>query len=292
MRYWGEVLRRVYRILGINIALETEFDFETSDNMKSFEVDSGSEADERYIFHICSEPIETGGELVNDTHILKVRKNGSKTYYEHYFWDDRPPFVQLVFNSETPGIVHCYHINPKNMEELSSGSLFYQVPLELTFAKRGAFVLHAAAVDYKNNGILFSAPSGTGKTTQANLWVEHEGAEILNGDRTAIRQIDGVWYASGLPYDGSSRQFNPKMIPLKGIVVIRQGPENVIEPLKPLNSFKWILSESAVYYWEKETAANVVDSIKKLITEVPVYIMHCRPDKGAVETVKNVLGDF
>lgn len=282
-------MRRVYRILGINVALETEFDFPTSENMQSFEVDENTQADERYIFHIVSEPVETRGELVSDSHIFKVRRDGAKTYYEHYFWDDRPPFVQLVSDGEIPGVTHCYHINPKHFDEYSSGTLFYQIPLEQILAERGAFVLHASAVNCKNNGILFTAPSGTGKTTQANLWVEHEGAEILNGDRTGIRFIDGKWYASGLPYDGSSKKFSSKMIPLRGIIVLRQGPENVIEALKASTSFKWILSESAIYYWDKHSAAKAVDSIRKLVTDIPIYIMHCRPDKGAVETVKNVL---
>ncbi|WP_370839368.1 hypothetical protein [Intestinibacter bartlettii] len=35
----------------------------------------------------------------------------------------------------------------------------------------------------KDKGILFSAPSGTGKSTQADLWEKYENAEIINGDR-------------------------------------------------------------------------------------------------------------
>ena len=58
----------------------------------------------------------------------------------------------------------------------------------------------ASFIRWQGRGILFSAPSGTGKSTQANLWVQHQGAEVINGDRAALRQVGGRWQAFGLPY--------------------------------------------------------------------------------------------
>lgn len=282
-------MRKVYRILNVNIAIETDFDFTTEENLQPFEISSDSTADETYRFKLCGKTPKSYGKKVTDSHIFKVYQNDEKTYYEHYFYDDKPPFMLLISDKNTPGITQGYYVPPKETETFISGTFFMHIPLEQILAERQAFILHSSAVDVNGEAVLFTAPSGTGKTTHANLWVEHENAEIINGDRTGIRCIDGKWIASGLPYDGSSRKFNPKMFPLKAIVVIRQGKENVIEPLRPAEAFRFILSETALYYWEKESANIVLEAIRNLVTQVPCYILHCRPDKEAVETVKKAL---
>lgn len=282
-------MRKVYRILGVNIALETEFDFTTEENLKPFEIDSNSSADETYHYQLCEKTPGFSAQKLSDDRIFKAYQDGEKTYYEHYTSDDMPPFLLMISDKNNPGYTECYYVKPEKTKNFLSGTLFMHIPLEQILAKRKAFILHSSAIDMNGQCVVFTAPSGTGKTTHANLWVEHEGAEILNGDRTGIRCIDGKWIASGLPYDGSSRKFNPKMIPLKAIVVIRQGKENVIEPLRPAEAFRWILSETAIYYWEKESADIVLEAIRNLVTEVPCYILHCRPDKEAVDTVKKAL---
>lgn len=282
-------MRKVYKVLGVNIALETEFDFVTEENLKPFEIASDSPVDEIYHFQLCDKIPQVSGQCVSDGHTFKAYQDGVKTYYGYYYFDDKPPFMLLVSDKNTPHITQGYYVKPEKIESFISGTFFMHIPLEQILAERKAFILHSSAIDVNGEGILFTAPSGTGKTTHANLWVEHEGAEIINGDRTGIRCIDGKWIASGLPYDGSSRKFNPNIFPLKAIVVIRQGKENVIEPLRPAEAFRWILSETALYYWEKKSTDIAVDAIRNLVTEIPCYILHCRPDKEAVDTVKKAL---
>ena len=47
--------------------------------------------------------------------------------------------------------------------------------LEHLLATQRAVILHSAYIDYKGKAILFSAPSGTGKSTQAELWMDESG---------------------------------------------------------------------------------------------------------------------
>ncbi|MDO4978494.1 MAG: hypothetical protein Q4E53_14690 [Eubacteriales bacterium] len=78
----------------------------------------------------------------------------------------------------------------------------------LTFEKyllqRQAFILHSCYVSYQNEGIAFTAPSGTGKSTQGALWEKYGQGEVINGDRSILQYKEGKWYIHSLPFCGSS----------------------------------------------------------------------------------------
>ena len=70
----------------------------------------------------------------------------------------------------------------------------------------GGAVLHGSAIAYDNQGIVFSANSGTGKSTHSNLWKKRFGSKvtIVNDDKPAIRFYDGIPYIFGTPWSGKS----------------------------------------------------------------------------------------
>lgn len=88
-----------------------------------------------------------------------------------------------------------------------TANCFSHIALEALLLQRDAMILHASFVSTRYGGLLFSGVSGIGKSTQADLWQRYEGAELLNGDRTVLRRMDGVWTAFGSPYAGSSNCF-------------------------------------------------------------------------------------
>jgi hypothetical protein len=65
-------------------------------------------------------------------------------------------------------------------------------------------VIHASAIEHNGKGIIFSAPSGTGKSTQASLWEKYMGARVLNDDCPVIRIDDGHPNVYGTPCSGST----------------------------------------------------------------------------------------
>ena len=58
--------------------------------------------------------------------------------------------------------------------------------LERRLVRKDQMVLHCAYVEYRGEAILFSAPSETGKTTQAGLWEKYRGSRTVNGDRSLL----------------------------------------------------------------------------------------------------------
>ena len=91
--------------------------------------------------------------------------------------------------------------------------------------------LHSSYIIYHDKAILFTGPSGIGKTTQAELWRDYQGAEIINGDVTLIRKWDGRYCAFGAPIHGSSPYCENKSAPIEALIVLQQGTENQIEVL-------------------------------------------------------------
>lgn len=72
-----------------------------------------------------------------------------------------------------------------------TANCFSHIALEALLLQRDAMILHASFVSTRYGGLLFSGVSGIGKSTQADLWQRYEGAELLNGDRTVLRRMDG-----------------------------------------------------------------------------------------------------
>lgn len=175
---------------------------------------------------------------------------------------------------------------------LNEKKIFYTMGLEHLLATQRAVILHSAYIDYKGKAILFSAPSGTGKSTQAELWrMNREGTEVVNGDRSILTCRDGIPEANGLPFCGTSKIYKKKTLPIRAIVVLRQGKQNVIHRLQPLEAVQWLLSECTVMFGIRQDVENTMDLLTELVQSVPVFWFSCLPDVSAVSVLEQALID-
>ena len=164
--------------------------------------------------------------------------------------------------------------------------------LEIALAAMGIISLHSSLVRWRDEGVLFTAPSGTGKSTQADLWAKYENADILNGDRSLIRWQDDRWVAYGSPFAGSSNIFRNEFVPIRAIVVLRQAPENTIDRLSAPDAFRLLYSETIQPRWNTLAHTHVISIITRICAEIPVWILRCTPDQRAVDLLKQtVWGD-
>lgn len=146
-------------------------------------------------------------------------------------------------------------------------------------------VLHAAAIEWQGKGILFSAPSETGKSTQARLWKEYMGAKILNGDRPAIRIIDNIPHVFGTPWSGSSCEFLNDHAPLSAIVMLEQASENSIRRLSNFEAVSKLMPRAFLPYYSDKLMGLAIANLENIITSTPIYLLKCKPDREAVELV-------
>lgn len=152
-----------------------------------------------------------------------------------------------------------------------------------------SIVLHTAYVEFEGQAILFSAPSETGKTTQATLWEKHRGAKTINGDRSLLSKVNGVWHAGGWPVCGTSEICNNISLPIRAIVMLSQAPENHVEILPPMKAFSNIYSQITINRWNNDAHMKAMDLIQDLITEIPVYHLACNISEDAVLCLEKMI---
>lgn len=150
--------------------------------------------------------------------------------------------------------------------------------------KFGGFMLHSSAVAVDNSAYLFSAPSGTGKSTHTQQWLKLFGdrAEILNDDKPAVMIKDGKVFACGTPWSGKSDMNVNRIVPLKGICVLERSEENHIEPFPSDKSLFYILNQTL-----RPTDPTAMDKLLELVDEtskqVRVWKMDCNISTQAAE---------
>lgn len=168
-------------------------------------------------------------------------------------------------------------LNDDDLEYISTGANFYWRLLTYN-----GFMLHASAVAVDNKAYLFSANSGTGKSTHTGLWLDifHEHAYILNDDKPAVRLIDNVWYAFGTPWSGKNDMSVNTGVPIAGICVLERGNVNEIEPLFGKEAVTNIYTQT-----NRPRGAQsriiLLELLDNLITHVPIWKLKCNMDPEA-----------
>ena len=176
-----------------------------------------------------------------------------------------------------------------NFKRIGARAILNCIGIEHMMAENERFILHASYIKYGDEAILFTAPSGIGKSTQARLWCENRGAELINGDRAALARKNGVFWAYGVPFAGSSGVCKNESYPIKAIVCLAQMPENTVVPLKGLGAFRKLWEGCTADVWNKDDMEACIKTVSNLSSSVPVFYLGCVPDVTAVEALEGEL---
>lgn len=175
-------------------------------------------------------------------------------------------------------------------EQFGSDTIFTSLlALERRMIDLDQLVLHCAYVKYRGEAILFSAPSETGKTTQANLWERYRGAETVNGDRALLGKRAGGWIAQGWPVCGTSGVCHNETTPIRAIVMLSQAKENSVRRLKPLEAMRLVFGQLTVNRWNPAFTSRATDLALELCATVPVYCLGCTISEAAVSCLERAL---
>lgn len=168
-------------------------------------------------------------------------------------------------------------VTDSDVEYMTSGFQFYRKLLNFD-----GMMLHSSAVVVDGKAYLFSATSGTGKSTHTQLWLKMFGdrAFILNDDKPALRLIDGVWYAFGTPWSGKNDISVNTGVPVAGIAMVERAEENEITPWSGKDAIFAIFTQ-VNRPRDMEFRVKLLELLDKLITQVPVWKLRCNMDPDA-----------
>lgn len=191
---------------------------------------------------------------------------------------DNEQIEDISIESNREVIINNHPEVSENLAEyLSTGASFY-----LQLLNYNGLMLHSSAVVVDERAYLFTANSGTGKSTHTKLWLRYfnDRSYILNDDKPALRLIDGKWYAFGTPWSGKDDLSVNTGVELAGIAVLERSEKNEIEPYQGKQAIFEIFSQvnrpNTYAYREK-----LMTLLEKLIADVPIWKLKCNMDLEA-----------
>ena len=146
----------------------------------------------------------------------------------------------------------------------------------------GAFLFHGSALCVDGQAYLFTAPSGTGKSTHARLWREMLGDRVfmVNDDKPLIHVTEQGIYVCGTPWDGKHQLSTNCEVPLRAICILSRGEENHIVPITPREAYATLLSQT---YRPKNPLelSQTLTLLDKTMANTALYHLHCNMDPSA-----------
>lgn len=157
----------------------------------------------------------------------------------------------------------------------------------LACVSRDRLAIHSSSILYDEKAYLFSAPSGTGKSTHASLWHEEFECEILNGDvaiaQSVVEEDEKKIIIHGCPWCGTSEIFMNTSVPLGGIAFLNQGKENIIYDLSKEDLGIKLLENHFVPLIIKKVADDCVKNINAVARVAKGYTLTCNMDREAAK---------
>lgn len=265
------MMTRHYNVAGHTFAISGRAElFEQMENLESFACEGGEP-----LFSLTVE-IGTGPE-----------------YTEVYRWEE-PYMTYIVYGHTASGndifkfgnslFLICskdYREGRIILPECKFKKVFYEalkMMYDLATAGKDTLHVHAAVVSCGGKGYLFLGPSGTGKSTHAQLWIKHiGGTELVNDDNPVVR--DGVVYGS--PWSGKTPCYRNVSYPIGGIVRLSQAPYNKIRRLNGIEAYVDLAESVGGKFWDSRIAEGLHQAENKLASTVPMWHLECLPDEEA-----------
>ena len=254
-------------------------------NLRLFTHEGNREAD-RIVLNCSSEPLSPylTSPLTEENHVYGIYSHEGQQCLVYHWGNLLHGFAVWPERFAVTMDPRMYHQPPLRMDWFFSVCSFHRQLLI-----RDACVLHASYVDIGGQAILFTGPSNIGKSTQANLWSQFEGAEVINGDRAVLRKIDGKWHVFGYPCCGTSGICINRNLPLRAIVVLNQANENTVQQLTPASKIRALTAAMELYPWDGTEVDMAFHIAAEIASQVPVLKLSCRPDREAVDVLKKYL---
>lgn len=183
--------------------------------------------------------------------------------------------------------------------DYSNNYVEYRTLTELTshpLIRFGCCFFHAVSFCCQGRAWLLTAPSGTGKTTQFLNWQRLHPGEItmICGDMPVLeRRDDGTVWVHPSFWNGKENlgDRNHPPMPLAGIVLLQQGPENAVARLGAAEAIPGLFSQFILLPDTEDEILSLASLMDAMLRTVPVWRMTNRGDDASTELLRQTLMD-
>ena len=168
------------------------------------------------------------------------------------------------------------------------GDLLEQTAVQRKIAEElftyDTLLFHGSVVAVDGEAYLFTAKSGTGKSTHTSLWrrMLQQRAVMVNDDKPFLRiEKDGVT-VYGSPWNGKHGRGNNIHVPLKAICILERGAENKIESVPAVSVLPMLLQQSS-RPMKQQLMPQYLELLDQLAQKVAFYRLACNISPEASE---------
>jgi len=164
-----------------------------------------------------------------------------------------------------------------------------QILLMYFLAQRQGGLIHAAGAEFNGRGYIFPGKSGAGKSTLTRRLACIDCFSLLSDDRIVVRKTEGIFKAFGTPWPGEAGIAVNKSVDLSGIFFISQARCNRIEELMPQKALEKLFPVVSIPWYDKEPMVKILDFCGELVSHIPAYEFHFKPDSEAIDVFKKFI---
>lgn len=169
----------------------------------------------------------------------------------------------------------------------------YRKYIYVVLEKYDAFFFHCSAISVDNQAVMFTAKSGTGKSTHRNLWLKNFGdrVTVINDDKPIIRRIDGTFYVYGTPWQGKENFGSNIRVPAKALCFLSRSEENSIGPIDTMSVISRALNQT-VRPSDPTLMSNLLELLDGFLKQVDTYDLRVNMEDNAAKVAYNgIFGD-
>lgn len=145
-------------------------------------------------------------------------------------------------------------------------------------------LMHGAVVAVDGQAYLFTAKSGTGKTTHTRLWMRQFGdrAVMVNGDKPLLHITSEGVTVYGTPWDGKEHLSTNTSCPLKALCILTRSETNHIERISKKEALP-MLCQQSYRPCSPIGAQKMLALVDRLGSSVPLYRLGCNMEPEAAQ---------
>lgn len=213
-------------------------------------------------------------------------------YFRPYLCDDSPEFTVSVTREKIDfeqadllAEAHRDGFRPR----VFTDPFLERAAIQRAFAEYllsySILLFHGSAIAVDGEGYLFTAHSGTGKSTHTRLWREVFGdrAVMVNDDKPFLElRSEGVWL-HGSPWSGKHGLDRNICVPLRGICILERDKENHIRPAMAEEVLS-MLQKQAYEPLKEDAKASALSLVDRLSRQIPLWKLSCSKEPHAALT--------